>query len=66
MRETDAAEYVGLSVSTIRGLRAQRDFPAPIQLTAGRVVWLREDLDAWLDRRAGRVAGPPENEWMNA
>jgi prophage regulatory protein len=49
-----AASYVGLSASSTRALRKAGDFPQPIQLTPGRVGWLREDLDAWVDKRAGR------------
>ena len=69
MREKDAAEYCGsLSISTIRTLIAQRDFPAPVQLTKNRVAFLREDLDAWLDRRAGRapVNAGDGSEWMES
>jgi predicted DNA-binding transcriptional regulator AlpA len=45
-----AAAYVGLSPSTIRKLV---DFPKPHALTTGRVVWLRDELDKWLDTKAG-------------
>lgn len=51
-----AAAYVGLSPTTIRSLEAAGDFPSPTWLTAGRRVWLRESLDAWLDRKAGYAA----------
>lgn len=55
MREDAAAFYVGLSVSMMRNeLRAGR-FPASVRLTRGRIVWLREDLDHWLDEKAGRA-----------
>ncbi len=61
LREDDAADYVALSVATFR-LYVVPVFPA-VQLTPGRVGWLREDLDAWLDQKAGR--SPPEvlNSW---
>lgn len=62
MPESIAAEYVGLSVSTIRAARVRRDFPDPVQLTPGRIVYLREDLDAYLDRKAGRVVPLSEAE----
>lgn len=66
LRESDAADYVGLSVTSVRALRAARDFPAPVQLTPGSLIYLREDVDAWLDRRAGRVSRPAEDgsEWL--
>lgn len=67
MREALAAEYIGISALTLRVLRGKRDFPHPVQLTPGRIVWLREDLDAFLDRKAGRrVPLLEENEWMTA
>jgi predicted DNA-binding transcriptional regulator AlpA len=47
-----AAEYVGLSASTIRRLA---DFPQPHNLTPGRLVWAREELDAWFDRKIGKA-----------
>ncbi len=67
MSEALAAEYVGLSVSTIRAARVRRDFPEPVPLTPGRIVYLREDLDAYLDRKAGRSAPLSEADaWMQA
>ncbi|NKE43421.1 hypothetical protein HB662_01430 [Roseomonas frigidaquae] len=74
LREEWAAAYVGLSPSTFR----QAVVPAvqAVRLTAGRVAWLREDLDAWLEgRRAPREnhvdgataeAKPPPEETWNA
>ena len=49
-----AARYVGLGEST--GLREVEEgrAPKPVPLTPGRVVWLREHLDAWLDDRAAQ------------
>lgn len=51
-----ASVYVGLSQSTFRSQVDAREIPAPIRLTPGRLVWLREDLDNYLDRKAGRIA----------
>lgn len=60
LRPELAAAYVGLSPSTF----AAHCKIAPVQLTPGIRVWLREDLDRWLDERAGRVAASPEiNPW---
>ena len=51
--ELDTA-YCGLSRNTfLREVDAGRA-PAARRLTAGRKVWLREELDAWLDRAAGK------------
>ena len=55
-----AAAYVGLSLSTVRYLSGRGDFRTPIALTKGRLVWLREDLDGWLDRKAGRASATPK------
>ncbi len=60
----DAARYVGLAPSTIRTLDG---FPEPVHLTRRRKVYLREDLDTWLDRKAGRhTSAEPGREWMEA
>ena len=56
-----AAEYVGLSGSTIQAERKAGRFPQPVKLTPGRIVWYREDLDAWLDQKGGRRDGSGEN-----
>ena len=63
LREPLAAAYVGLSASTFRAAVAP-SVPS-VRLTTGRVAWLREDLDAWLDARAGRAAASPDasNPW---
>jgi predicted DNA-binding transcriptional regulator AlpA len=63
LREEWAAAYVGMSASLFRTAVASE--VSPVRLSKTRVAWLREDLDAWLDRRAGRVAGStePENPW---
>jgi predicted DNA-binding transcriptional regulator AlpA len=59
LHENLAAAYVGLSPSTIRVLRELGEFPAPVSLTKGRQVWLREQLDEWLDKKAGKPLAPP-------
>lgn len=55
----DAARYCGVSVSTLEAeARAQRA-PAPRQISARRVVWLRSDLDAWLAKLPASTILPP-------
>ena len=66
MRAHLAAAYVGISVSTLHRLCQAGDFPAIVQLTPRAAVWLMDDLDAWLDRRAGRAPIGDGSEWMNA
>ena len=53
LREREAAYYVGLSPSTFRRETDAGRLPGPVSLTPGRQVWLREHLDAYLDRAAG-------------
>jgi predicted DNA-binding transcriptional regulator AlpA len=62
LREPLAAAYVGLSASTIRAEYAAGRFPAPVALTVGRQVWLRDDLDLWLDAKAGRAPAVTEED----
>lgn len=55
MAEREAARYCGLSASTFR-----RQVPVPPRLlSTGRVGWLREELDAWLDARPRALTGLP-------
>lgn len=66
LREELAAAYVGLSATTVRTLLARGAFPSPVPLTDRRQVWLRDDLDAWLERRAGRTVAADGTEWPDA
>lgn len=62
MRAPVAAYYLGMSETAFRGTVA----PAVAEVRIGGIVgWLREDLDAWLDARAGRAAASPDasNPW---
>lgn len=60
MRAPVAAAYLGMSEASFRRHVAIE----PVQLAPGITAWLREDLDLWLDARAGRVAGSAEvNPW---
>lgn len=64
MRAPLAAAYCGLSRSVLHDLVARELAPRPVYLTPGSPVWLKEDLDAWLDRRANRApASPSGNSW---
>ncbi len=59
-----AAEYLGLSETAFRALVAAGDAPAGVRYPCRRDVWLREDLDAWLDRLAGKAAASGKiNPW---
>lgn len=52
----EAAGYVGMSKSSYT---SHQHKPAPIPLGARARGYLREDLDAMVDRLAGRVIAPP-------
>ena len=54
MPEPLAAAYTGLSISRFRA--AVEPEVAGIQITKRVRIWIKDDLDAWLDRRAGRVS----------
>jgi predicted DNA-binding transcriptional regulator AlpA len=58
MRVDEAARYVALSETAFRALAL------PTVRIGGTVGWLRDDLDAWLDRQAGRAApSRAASEW---
>jgi hypothetical protein len=54
LRERDAARYLGITQSYLRGARFGR-CNGPVYLRAGRaILYLKSDLDAWLmARRVG-------------
>lgn len=64
LRAELAALYVGVSESWwLLEVKAGRA-PSPVYLSPRIPVWLREDLDAWLDEKAGRDTGAKEpNPW---
>ena len=51
-----AAYYIGFSVTSFRAHVAPV-VPA-VRISPGRLVWLREDLDRWLDGRRGSLPAP--------
>jgi hypothetical protein len=54
-----AAEYCGIGTTMLR-----RDGPKPVRIGEKRLVWMKEDLDAWLDRLAGKTPASGEiNPW---
>lgn len=52
-----AREYCGVDVERTPGA------PAPIKLSPRRKVWLREQLDDWIDRAAGKNTCPEFDIW---
>ena len=59
LNSPEAAEYLGISVSTLSKRRIDGDGPQYLKL-GRRVVYDTRDLDAWLDtrRRASTADGP--------
>ena len=60
--EADAARYIGMSPAWLKKSRTQRfrgviDAPPFVRAGAKRVVYRRQDLDAWQERHLERV-GP--------
>jgi predicted DNA-binding transcriptional regulator AlpA len=67
MKEQLAAYYVGLAATTFRKEVTEDRAPKPIRLTGGRQVWLKDDLDKWLDQAAGKKPSPTEpDEWKDS
>ncbi|MGM0574643.1 MAG: helix-turn-helix transcriptional regulator [Myxococcota bacterium] len=52
LRTADAADYVGLTVSTLAKMRMRGDGPRYSKAGPRIIVYAREDLDAWLAERA--------------
>jgi len=62
MRAATAAAYLDISEATFR--RAVQPELTPVPLSPAAVAYLREDLDAWLDAKAGRTrASADSNPW---
>lgn len=56
MKARDAAEFCGVSVNTLRAMRAAGTAPAPISLSDRRIGWRIGDLMDFLDcRESGRA-----------
>ena len=53
---TEAAELLRAPVATLRFWRARNIGPRGFRL-GRRVVYRREDLQAWIDARAGQIHG---------
>lgn len=45
------AEMTGLSATHIRRLVDRREFPAPVELSAGRVGWVESEIQGWIGSR---------------
>lgn len=54
LRVTEAAAYIGLSISTLAKMRLRGDGPVYAKAGLRIVVYDRKDLDAWLSGRKRR------------
>ncbi|MCP4933201.1 MAG: helix-turn-helix domain-containing protein [bacterium] len=50
LRPPEAAEYLGVSTSTLAKRRLRGELPAFIKLGKKAVGYRREDLDAWIEQ----------------
>jgi predicted DNA-binding transcriptional regulator AlpA len=64
LRAPAAAEYLGMSLSTLAKMRLRGD--GPIYMKAGPRVVLYDlaDLDAWLDTRKRRSTSEPDRDLL--
>ena len=49
LRPAEAAEYLGVSTSTLAKRRLRGEHPSFIKLGKKAVGYLRQDLDAWIE-----------------
>ncbi len=49
LRAIEAAKYCGLGRSTFLRYVSEGKAPAPRKLSPGAVVWLRDQLDQWME-----------------
>ena len=59
--KSTAAAYCAVGVSTFERMVQARKAPQPRMFPAKRVVWLRTDLDSWLQGLPISNILPPEN-----
>ena len=52
MKRQDVTKAVGLCYTTIYNMEKEGKFPARRQLAAGRVGWLRSEVEAWVNSLA--------------
>lgn len=51
----EVADYLNVSVPTVRRMSDRKELPAPIRLSDRVVRWDRTQLDAYLDRFSGSM-----------
>ncbi len=66
MKQEVAASYVGLSPSGFLRAVSVGMLPQPKWITRGRKIWLKDDLDDFLDRLFKRSSNVEEEAWMRS
>ena len=66
LSEPLAAAYVGLSESQWRIEVNDGRAPQPQRITPGRKIWLKDDLDTYLDRLFGKPHSQPQEASLPA
>jgi prophage regulatory protein len=59
LKRVEVTKFTGLCYSTIWNMEKKGQFPARRKLSAGRVGWLRSEVEEWIQGRAA-VALPVE------
>ena len=47
----EAARQAGLSISTLKRLEADDDFPARVQISVNRIGYVAEEVEHWIAER---------------
>lgn len=58
LKINEVIQKTGLSRVTIWRRETSGDFPVRIQITPGRVGWLEDEVDEWIEARP-RLGNPP-------
>lgn len=59
LSKEEAADYIGISVSTLERLVRQKKIALPRQISDRRVAFLLADLDEWITTRPPSDLPPP-------
>lgn len=51
LKKTDMLKLVGMGYTTVWRMEKEGKFPARRRLSAGRVGWLRSEVEAWAGER---------------
>jgi len=47
----EVSNLLGISISTINRLIKKGDFPPKIKLSAGRKVFMKKEIEVWIDNK---------------